>query len=586
MKPDVAPPPTGGPNTSPTITAIANQATAEDTPVTASFTLADTETATGALTLARSTTNPLVAPLSGITFGGSGSSRTVIIDPAANASGSSTVTVTVTDAGGLSASRSFTVTVNPVNDPPAIQAAGNQITNQDTPLAVGLNVSDIDTAAANVSATPTSGNPARIPASKITFSGSGAATQMTLTPVAGASGSALITLTANDGALDSQPVSFTLTVNAAATGPTDIQFSSLAVNEQSPTNTVVGTLTASDPDDGGNVTFSLTDSAGGSFKLGGAGLAQVQVDNGNLIDFEIATSHAISVRATDPGLNTFDKVFTISVSNVNEAPILTSSPVPNLATETTSPITGLGVSDPDSGGSNITITFQVSGGLLQLDSSGGLAGKVTGNSSNLVTVTAPVADITTTLASGGMTYSTNGLFPGVVPLFLQANDLGNTGSGGPQSSSAAVDLTVIDTPFNQWRRLHFDATELANPAISGLLADADKDGVGNLLEYGVGSDPLDPADGPGLVEFIEEMVEGVKFPAVSFNRLKPGSDPALQIQLEIATDDFNWRINSEDAVEVRSTELDANRDSVVIRSIFPLVDHNRQMMRLRFTLVP
>jgi VCBS repeat-containing protein len=577
---------TGGGNTAPSITVIANQVTAEDTPVTASFTLTDTETAAGALTLSRSTNNPLVVPLSGITFGGSGSSRTVIIHPAANASGSATVTVTVTDAGGLSASRSFTVTVNPVNDPPAIQAIENQITNQDTPLEVALNVSDIDTAAANISITPVSGNPALIPANHITFSGSGASTQMTLTPVAGASGTALITLTANDGALNSPPVSFTLTVNAAATGPTDIQLSPLAVDEQSPANTVVGSLTASDPDDGGNVTFSLTDSAGGRFKLGGAGLSQVLVDNGSLLDFETAASHAITVRATDPDLNTFDKVFTISVTNVNEAPILTNSPVPNLTIDSTTPITGLGVSDPDSGISNITVTFQVSGGLLQLDSSGSLAGMVTGNSSNLVTVTAPVADIAATLEAGGLTYSTHGLSPGVFALTIQANDLGNTGSGGPQSSSVAVDLTVIDTPFNHWRRLHFDAGQLANPAISGLLADADKDGVGNLLEYGIGSDPLDSADGPGLVEFVEEVVEGVKFPAVRFNRLKPGSDPALQIQLEIATDDFNWRINPEDTVQVRSTELDANRDTVVIRSTLPLGDHTRQMMRLRFTMVP
>lgn len=577
---------TGGANTAPSITSIANQVTAEDTAVTTSFTLADSQTATGALTLARSTSDPFVVPLSGITFGGSGSSRTVIINPAANASGSAIVTVTVTDAGGLSASRSFTVTVNPVNDPPTIQAIGNQIINQDTAHVVTLNVSDIDTTAANVSITRVSGNSALIPASNITFSGSGASTRMTLNPVPGASGSALITLTANDGALNSPPISFTLTVNAVASGPTDIQLSPLAVSEQSPTNTVVGSLTASDPDDGNNVTFSLTDSAGGRFKLGGAGLSQVQVDNGRLLDFETASSHAITVRATDPDLNTFDKVFTISVANINEAPIITSSSIPSFTTDTTTPIIGLGVSDPDSGGSNVTVTLQVSGGILQLDSSGSLAGKIAGNSTNLVTVTAPVTAIAATLAADGLTYSTNGLSPGVFPLTIQANDLGNTGSGGAQSASTSLDLTVIDTPLNQWRRLHFDATQLSNPAISGMLADADKDGVGNLLEYGVGSDPLDPADGPGLVEFIEEVVAGVKFPAVRFNRLKQDFDPALQIQLEIATDNFNWRIDPEDSVQVSTTQFDSTRDTVVIRSSQSLGEHTRQMMRLRFTLEP
>ena len=91
---------------------------------------------TGSLTLSRSTTNPLVVPLAGIAFGGSGSSRNVTITPTANASGSATVTITVTDSGGLSANRSFTVTVSPVNDPPVIQAVANQVTGQDIPLAV------------------------------------------------------------------------------------------------------------------------------------------------------------------------------------------------------------------------------------------------------------------------------------------------------------------------------------------------------------------------------------------------------------------------------------------------------------------
>ena len=42
--------------------------------------------------------------------------------------------------------------------------------------------------------------------------------------------------------------------------------------------------------------------------------------NGSLLDFESATQHAITVRVTDQGGLTFDKTFTIAVTNVNEAP--------------------------------------------------------------------------------------------------------------------------------------------------------------------------------------------------------------------------------------------------------------------------
>jgi hypothetical protein len=42
-----------------------------------------------------------------------------------------------------------------------------------------------------------------------------------------------------------------------------------------------------------------------------------------------------------------------------------------------------------------------------------------------------------------------------------------------------------------WREAFFTPAELSNPAISGLLADADSDGVGNLVEYLLGTNPRD-----------------------------------------------------------------------------------------------
>lgn len=575
---------TGDANTAPTISAIANQVTDEDTPVTAAFTVGDAETAAGSLVLSRSTTNPSLTPLSGITFGGSGINRTVTITPAANANGTSSITITVTDAGGLTASTTFTVTVNPVNDPPVIQPIANQITDQDTPITVPITVSDNDTPLADVTITAVSENPALIPAGNITISGTGGTRQMTLTPAAGASGSALITLTANDGELDSLPASFTLTVNAITSGPTDIQLSANTVAENSPPDTPVGTLTASHPVGGAIISFSLTDSAGSRFKIGGAQADEVWVDDGSLLDYETARRHTITVRATDQALNTFDKTFIIHVENVNEAPVITAIEVPDIPTEATTPITGLGISDPDSGSSDITVSFTVAAGILALDASGNLEGKVTGSPSKSITVTAPVADIAAALQDDRLTFSTHGVEPGTVALLIEANDHGHTGSGGPQTTTLTVELTLLDTPFNQWRRVKFDAAQLADPAISGMFADADGDGLANLIEYAIGSDPLNPGDGPGFIEFIVEEDDSLRFPAVRFTRLKPDRDPALRIHLEIATDDFNWRHDSEDSIQIRSTALDADRDTVVIRSTLPMADHPRQMMRLRFTM--
>ncbi len=103
-----------GANTAPTISAIGNQTTAQDTATAPiSFTVGDAETLAGSLSVTGSSSNAVLVPTANIVFGGSGSARTVTLTPAPGQSGTATITVTTTDAGGLTASTSFTLTVNP-----------------------------------------------------------------------------------------------------------------------------------------------------------------------------------------------------------------------------------------------------------------------------------------------------------------------------------------------------------------------------------------------------------------------------------------------------------------------------------------
>ena len=65
----------------------------------------------GSLTVTATSSDLGVVAPDGINLGGSGAERTITLSPVANASGTSTITVTVTDAGGLTATRSFALTV-------------------------------------------------------------------------------------------------------------------------------------------------------------------------------------------------------------------------------------------------------------------------------------------------------------------------------------------------------------------------------------------------------------------------------------------------------------------------------------------
>jgi endo-1,4-beta-D-glucanase Y len=98
-------------NTPPTVTDIANQSIGVNTATGAlAFTIGDTETPVGSLTLTMSSSNTNLAPLANIVFGGSGASRTVTVTPAANQTGTATITVTVSD-GTLTTSDTFNVSV-------------------------------------------------------------------------------------------------------------------------------------------------------------------------------------------------------------------------------------------------------------------------------------------------------------------------------------------------------------------------------------------------------------------------------------------------------------------------------------------
>ena len=99
-------------NFPPSVSAIAAQTTAPGSPTSAlTFTLSDVETAAADLTVSAASSNPVLVPSGGFTFGGSGSSRTLTVTPAAGEVGTATITVTVND-GTRTASTSFVLTVS------------------------------------------------------------------------------------------------------------------------------------------------------------------------------------------------------------------------------------------------------------------------------------------------------------------------------------------------------------------------------------------------------------------------------------------------------------------------------------------
>lgn len=112
--------------------------------------------------------------------------------------------------------------------------------------------------------------------------------------------------------------------NDAPTVPVDANAATNTVAENAATGTLVGiTASATDPNAGDAVSYSLSNDAGGRFAIDAA-TGVVTVANGGLLDFETATSHTITVQASD-GTLVRQQNFTIAVTNIQDNPTWTGT---------------------------------------------------------------------------------------------------------------------------------------------------------------------------------------------------------------------------------------------------------------------
>jgi Ca2+-binding RTX toxin-like protein len=150
----------------------------------------------------------------------------------------------------------------------------------------------------------------------------------------------------------------TVVVNAPPTGITG----SFSVNENSGTDTVVGTLVGSDPD-GDALTYTIQNDAGGRFKVVGN---QVKVANGGSsnLNYEAQSSWPITVRATDTGGLYKDVNLNVTINDVNETPYFTNSPSGSVNENagTGVVVATLTSNDPDTNPAYRNLVYQLVGG--------------------------------------------------------------------------------------------------------------------------------------------------------------------------------------------------------------------------------
>ena len=357
-------------NDPPVISAISDITINEDTSTgPLAFTVADLDTSVEALTVTANSSNQTLVPNANVVLGGSGANRTVTVTPVANASGGpATITLTVSD-GISSATETFAVTVNAVNDPPTISSVGDITISEDTstgPLAFTL--SDPDTPLSSLTVTATSSNRTLIPDANVVFGGSGASRTVTVTPAANANGGpATITLTVSDG-LNTVTEVFDVTVTAVNDPPAISEVGNITISEDTSTGPLAFTLSDSDTS-----LTSLTVTANSNNQtlipyanivLGGSGASRtVTVTPAANANGGPAT---ITLTVSD-GTSSSIETFQVTVTAVDDPPSI--SPIGDVAINedtSTGPL-AFALSDPDTSLTSLVVTATSSNQTLVPD---------------------------------------------------------------------------------------------------------------------------------------------------------------------------------------------------------------------------
>jgi Ca2+-binding RTX toxin-like protein len=316
-----------GINAPPTIAGIANQSIAEDGTLQLVLTLGDDITPAAGISLQGTVVSgsELLGP-AGLVVGAVGADGrvTVSLSPAAHAAGTIDLSFTATDAGGVDFTQAMRLTIDPVADTPLVTQLSAGPATSDSAIAISLGVEFPDRDGSEAHSIRIGGVPAGVSLNKGALDG--ASGEWVLAP-ADLAGLALLApagwwqdldlsvraYASEGGATAASALATTRVVINAP--PTDIQ-STLRVTENVANGSAIGYLAGIDPDSD-TLTYTLLAGAGGRFSLDTDGL--LHVADGSLLDYETATSHQITVRATDPFGQSVERTVGIAVGNANEA---------------------------------------------------------------------------------------------------------------------------------------------------------------------------------------------------------------------------------------------------------------------------
>ncbi len=296
-----------------------------------------------------------------------------------------TLTVRVSD-GTLAAQNTVTVSLTDVAETPTISS----FTPTSGPTGTSVTVTGTNLNGATA---------ARVNGTAGTITGTPTATNLIFTVGAGSTTGA-VSVTGPGGTATGN----TFTVTTPNQAPTGLGLSPQSIAENTASGTAVGNLSTTDPNAGNTFTYTLVSGTGSTHN------AQFSIVSGQLrtaavFDYETTPSRSVRIRTTDQGGLTFEQAFTITITNVNEAPAISAQTrsIAENSANGTAVGAALSATDPDAG---TTLAYSIIGGNTGGVFSFGTNGQLqVANVAALDFETTPTFTLTVRVSDGSLTAS-------------------------------------------------------------------------------------------------------------------------------------------------------------------------------------
>lgn len=143
-----------------------------------------------------------------------------------------------------------------------------------------------------------------------------------------------------------------------------------------------------------------------------------------------------------------------------------------------------------------------------------------------------------------------------------------------QTSNTANSVLALVTAVTPYRGI-----DLTDPVQAS--ADPDGDRLSNLLEYALGTDPRNPADGSTALTIANTPSGGSQYVTMQFKRRLAGNGLVLQYVPEVSGDGQTWFSDAAHVVELSAVPLDGQFEWVTVRDTTPTTPANSREIRLR-----